>query len=73
MKLIYASGFSGSDRDNFRCIIFSNILHSLKTVLAAMEAYGSTFELEENEVRPLLFSFMTDGGGYGSLGGGSIL
>ncbi|KAI9767182.1 MAG: G-Protein alpha subunit [Geoglossum umbratile] len=49
MKLIYASGFSGSDRDNFRCIIFSNILHSLKTVLAAMEAYSLAFELEENE------------------------
>jgi guanine nucleotide-binding protein subunit alpha, other len=54
MKLIYASGFSRSDRDNYRCIIFANILHSLKTILAAMEAYGSVFEIEENEVRILL-------------------
>ena len=57
MKLIYASGFSRADRDNFRCIIFSNILLSLKTVLVAMEAYDLDFEIEENEVRPLLFPF----------------
>jgi guanine nucleotide-binding protein subunit alpha len=50
MKLIYASGFSKSDRDNFRCIIFSNILNSLRMLFTAMETHGLAFEIEENEV-----------------------
>jgi guanine nucleotide-binding protein subunit alpha len=50
MKLIYASGFSKSDRDSYRCIIFSNILNSLRTLFLAMEASGLAFEIEENEV-----------------------
>lgn len=51
MKLIHASGFSKSDRDEYRVIIFSNLLQSLKLILEAMEGFELTFELAENEVR----------------------
>ncbi|KAL7272779.1 G-Protein alpha subunit [Rhizina undulata] len=49
MKLIHAAGFSKSDRDDYRVIIFSNILNSLKVILEAMEALHLTFENKENE------------------------
>ncbi|KAH0538465.1 G-Protein alpha subunit, partial [Glutinoglossum americanum] len=56
MKLIYASGFSIADRDNFRCIIFSNAISSLRMIFVAMEAHGMAFELEENEHNRSLIS-----------------
>ena len=50
MKLIHASGFSNSDRDDYRGIIFSNLLTSLKVILEAMEGYDIKFENKDNEV-----------------------
>lgn len=50
MKLIHASGFSKSDRDDYRGIIFSNLLTSLKVILEAMEGYDIKFENKDNEV-----------------------
>ncbi|RPA82352.1 guanine nucleotide binding protein, alpha subunit [Ascobolus immersus RN42] len=49
MKLIHAHGFSRSDRDEYRVIIFSNLLVSLKAILEAMETYDLLFENPENE------------------------
>ncbi|KAF8467287.1 guanine nucleotide binding protein, alpha subunit [Kalaharituber pfeilii] len=49
MKLIHTSGFSKSDRDDYRVIIFSNLLTSLKLILEAMENYEIKFENKENE------------------------
>ncbi|KAI5840531.1 guanine nucleotide binding protein, alpha subunit [Morchella snyderi] len=49
MKLIHASGFSKSDREDYRVIIFSNLLNSFKIILEAMEAYNLTFVNKENE------------------------
>ncbi|KAI9678038.1 MAG: G-Protein alpha subunit [Caeruleum heppii] len=37
MKLIYASGFSKSEREDWRAIIFSNINNAYKVILEAME------------------------------------
>lgn len=50
MKLLYASGFSMTERKGYRHIIFSNILNSLRQVLEAMVFYGFTFEIGENKV-----------------------
>ena len=50
MKLIHASGFSKSERDYYRGIIFSNLLTSLKVILEAMEGYDIKFENKDNEV-----------------------
>ncbi|KAG0635869.1 guanine nucleotide binding protein, alpha subunit [Tuber brumale] len=49
MKLIHASGFSKNDRDDYRVIIFSNLLNSFKIILEAMESYDLTLQNEENE------------------------
>lgn len=49
MKLIHAHGFSRSDRDEYRVIIFSNLLISLKAILEAMETYDLLFENVDNE------------------------
>ncbi|RPA89567.1 guanine nucleotide binding protein, alpha subunit [Choiromyces venosus 120613-1] len=49
MKLIHASGFSKNDRDDYRVIIFANLLNSFKIILEAMESYDLTFQNEENE------------------------
>lgn len=50
MKLIHTAGFSKSDRDEYRVIIFANLLQSLKLILEAMENFDLTFENPENEV-----------------------
>ncbi|KAI5854019.1 guanine nucleotide binding protein, alpha subunit [Tricharina praecox] len=50
MKLIHASGFSKNDREDYKVIIFSNLLDSLKIILEAMEIYDLTLERQENEV-----------------------
>ncbi|KAG0129296.1 guanine nucleotide binding protein, alpha subunit [Tuber indicum] len=49
MKLIHASGFSKNDRDDYRVIIFSNLLNSFKIILEAMESYDLTFQNDGNE------------------------
>lgn len=50
MKLIHATGFSKSDREDYRVIIFSNLLNSFKAVMEAMEAYDLKFSRPENQV-----------------------
>lgn len=50
MKLIHAAGFSKSDREDYRVIIFSNLLCSFKAVLEAMDVYGLNFSKPENHV-----------------------
>lgn len=50
MKLIHAAGFSKSDREDYRVIIFSNLLNSFKAVLEAMDAYDLKFSKPENQV-----------------------
>ncbi|TGZ81564.1 guanine nucleotide binding protein, alpha subunit [Ascodesmis nigricans] len=48
MKLIHASGFSKSDRDDYKVIIFQNLLSSLKSIREHMDGYGLTYENPEN-------------------------
>ncbi|RPB22726.1 guanine nucleotide binding protein, alpha subunit [Terfezia boudieri ATCC MYA-4762] len=49
MKLIHASGFSKSERDDYRAIIFGNLLTSLKVILEAMDGYDIEFEDKDNK------------------------
>ncbi|KAL0636549.1 G-Protein alpha subunit [Maublancomyces gigas] len=56
MKLIHAAGFSKSDREDYRVIIFSNLLNSFKAVMEAMEAYGLKFSKPENQAHAELIS-----------------
>lgn len=69
MKLIHAAGFSKSDREDYRVIIFSNLLNSFKAVIEAMEAYDLKFSKPENQVCawPHLTSLATSDGGFDSM------
>ncbi|KAI9804524.1 MAG: G-Protein alpha subunit [Sarcosagium campestre] len=49
MKLIYASGFTRSEREDCRSIIFSNLNNAFKVILEAMEELDIKLENPENE------------------------
>ena len=50
MRLIHASGFSEIERENFRAMIFTNILGSMQALLEGMHHLKLKFEIEENWV-----------------------
>lgn len=50
MRLIYAQGFSKSEKEEWRAIIFNNILSAFKVILDAMEELNIDFEVKENDV-----------------------
>lgn len=52
MKLIYASGFSRSEREDCRSVILSNLIHAFRVILEAMEELEIPLENPENKVRP---------------------
>jgi guanine nucleotide-binding protein subunit alpha len=56
MRLIYAQGFSKSEKEEWRAIIFNNILSAFKVILDAMEELGIEFGNKENEVS-VIFQF----------------
>lgn len=51
MKLIYSQGFSRTEKLEWKPVIFSNIVQSLKTINDAMIEMKIDFEKSENEVR----------------------
>lgn len=50
MRLIYATGFSKQEREEWRAIIFSNILGAFKIIIDAMEDLNIPFDQPKNEV-----------------------
>jgi guanine nucleotide-binding protein subunit alpha, other len=50
MRLIYAQGFSRSEKEEWRAIIFNNILCAFKVILDAMEELGIEFSNKGNDV-----------------------
>lgn len=50
MRLIYSQGFSKSEKEEWRAIIFNNILSAFKVILDAMEELGIEFDDKENDV-----------------------
>ena len=61
MRLIYTHGFSMSEREEWRAIIFNNVMAALKLILGAMGELKIELENQKNEVNhPILsFSHMT--------------
>ena len=52
MRLIYTKdGFTKNEKEEWRVIIFNNILDGLRMTVAAMEEYGIEFENEKTKVR----------------------
>jgi hypothetical protein len=57
MRLIYTKdGFTKNEKEEWRVIIFNNILDGLRMTIDAMEEFGIPFEYENTTVRILLFS-----------------
>lgn len=54
MRLIYAQGFSKNEKEEWRAIIFNNILTAFRVILDAMEELEIAFEDQFNSVRPPL-------------------
>jgi hypothetical protein len=50
MRLIYAQGFSKAEKEEWRAIIFNNLLTAFRVILDAMEDTGIEFEHESNNV-----------------------
>jgi len=50
MKLIYAAGFSKTEREEYRRLIFSNIFDAFKSMFEAMDRFGLQFKNRRNEV-----------------------
>jgi guanine nucleotide-binding protein subunit alpha, other len=54
MRLIYAQGFSKSEKEEWRAIIFNNILSAFKVILDAMEELGLEFDIKSNNVSHII-------------------
>jgi guanine nucleotide-binding protein subunit alpha len=54
MRLIYTKdGFSKNEKEEWRVIIFNNILDGLRMTIDAMEDFGISFEYENTAVRTI--------------------
>lgn len=51
MRLIYAQGFSKNEKEEWRCIIFNNILSAFRQVMEAMDEMGIEFDSNFDTVR----------------------
>jgi guanine nucleotide-binding protein subunit alpha len=55
MRLIYTKdGFTKNEKEEWRVIIFNNILDGLRMTIDAMEEFSIPFEFENTTVRLLL-------------------
>ena len=50
MKLLYAQGFSKSEKEEWRAIIFQNIQGAFKVIIDAMDELAIPFHNEKNRV-----------------------
>ena len=48
MKIIHDKGYSMEEREMFRDLVFSNVVHSLYTIVINMEGLGIQFGEKEN-------------------------
>jgi len=55
IKIIYGSGFSDEERRQFRLVIISNIINSIRILILAMKIFQIPYENQENEVYLKLF------------------
>lgn len=49
MKLIHDGGYAPEERENFKEVIFSNTMQSMRVTLEAMENLGIPFQNAEND------------------------
>lgn len=54
MKLIYATGFSKTEKLEWKPVVFNNIIQSFRMIHDAMTEFSIPFENPESEVRSVL-------------------
>lgn len=50
MKLIYAQGFSKTEKLEWKPVVFNNVVQSMRVIFDAMSDYSIEFENKDNEV-----------------------
>jgi hypothetical protein len=60
MRLIYAQGFSKTEKEEWRAIIFNNILSAYKVILDAMEELDIEFNDKTNDVSRNFYNLLTN-------------
>lgn len=56
MKLIYATGFSKTEKLEWKPVVFNNIVQSFRMIHDAMREFDIPFEKPESEVRNIIVS-----------------
>jgi hypothetical protein len=51
MKLIYAQGFSKTEKLEWKPVVFSNVVQSMRLIFDVMSDQSIEFENKDNEVR----------------------
>lgn len=68
MKLIYATGFSKTEKLEWKPVVFNNIVQSFRMIHDAMKEFNIPFEKPDSEVcckdRFLLLSFILRSSGH---------
>ncbi|KAI8629951.1 G protein alpha subunit [Xylariaceae sp. FL1651] len=67
MKLIYAQGFSKTEKLEWKPVVFGNVIQSMRLIFDAMEDYSIEFERKENEKNKELILVDTEIGPNDSL------
>jgi len=52
MRVIHAGGFSKTERNQWRAIIFNNLVSAFQTIFGAMQEQETDFEDDDNIVCP---------------------
>lgn len=52
MKLIYAQGFSKSEKLEWKPVVFNNIVQAFRLIFDAMQGLEIKFENDDNEASP---------------------
>ncbi|KAF8933501.1 hypothetical protein BGZ58_006288 [Dissophora ornata] len=55
MKLMHASGFSGSERETFRGFVFANMIGAMQSILHVMGSHRVSLTIRENERYIMIF------------------
>ena len=50
MRMLYADGFDSRERRQWRCVIFTNLVHAFQVILSAMEEQNVGFANDKNNV-----------------------
>lgn len=51
MKILHGDGFTNEEKEDFKEIVFKNLVLSIQTIIVAMDELYIPYDSEENQVR----------------------